>query len=64
MLNFTCAHRKYGWLRNLLNLLFFCSPSTHYGNPLQDSCLENPRDGSLVGCRLWGRTEWDTGDVT
>ena len=26
------------------------------GNPLQCSCLENPRDGSLVGCRLWGRT--------
>ena len=33
------------------------------GNPLQCSCLENPRDGSLVGCRLWGRTELDT-DVT
>ena len=27
------------------------------GNPLQCSCLENP---SLVGCRLWGRTESDT----
>ena len=26
------------------------------GNPLQYSCLENPRDGSLVGHRLWGRT--------
>ena len=27
------------------------------GNPLQCSCLENPRDGgSLVGCRLWGHT--------
>ena len=25
------------------------------------ACLENPRDGgSLVGCRLWGRTESDT----
>ena len=34
------------------------------GNPLQCSCLENPRDGSLVGCRLWGRTELDTTDVT
>ena len=31
------------------------------GNPLQCSSLENPRD---VGCRLWGRTEWDTTDVT
>ena len=34
------------------------------GNPLQYSCLENPRDGSLVDCRLWGRTESDTTDVT
>ena len=34
------------------------------GNPLQYCCLENPRDGSLVGCRLWGRTESDTTDVT
>ena len=30
------------------------------GSPLQCSCLENPRDGSLVGCHLWGRTESDT----
>ena len=34
------------------------------GNPLQCSCLENPRDRSLVGCRLWGRTESDTTEVT
>ena len=34
------------------------------GNPLQYSCLENPRDGSLVSCRLWGCTELDTTDVT
>ena len=34
------------------------------GNPLQYSCLENPRDGSLVGCRLWSRTESDTTEVT
>ena len=34
------------------------------GNPLQCSCLENPRDGSLVGCRLWGRIESNTTDVT
>ena len=35
------------------------------GNPLQCSCLENPRDGgSLVGCRLWGRTELDTTEAT
>ena len=34
------------------------------GNPLQYSCLENPRDGSLVGCRLWGHTELDKTEVT
>ena len=34
------------------------------GNPLQCSCLENPRDESLVGCHLWGRTESDTTEVT
>ena len=34
------------------------------GNPLQCSCLENPRDGSLVGCRLWSHTESDTTEVT
>ena len=28
------------------------------GKPLQCSCLENPRGrGSLVGCRLWGRSQ-------
>ena len=34
------------------------------GSSLQYSCRENPRDGSLVGCRLWGHTELDTTDVT
>ena len=35
------------------------------GNPLQCSCLENPRErGSLVDCRLWGRTESDTTEAT
>ena len=34
------------------------------GNPLQCSCLENPRDGSLVGCCLWGCTESDTIEAT
>ena len=48
-------------------LHFHFSPScTGEGNgsPLQYSCLENSRDGSLVGCRLWGRTESDTTEVT
>ena len=34
------------------------------GNSLQCSCLENPRDGSLVGCHLWGHTESDSTEVT
>ena len=35
------------------------------GNPLQCSCLENPRGkGSLVGCHLCGRTELDTTEAT
>ena len=34
------------------------------GNPLQCSCLENPRDrGALAGCCLWGRTESDMTEV-
>ena len=33
------------------------------GNPLQCSCLENPRDGEPGGL-LWGRTESDTTEVT
>ena len=34
------------------------------GNPLQCSCLENPRDRSLVGCHLWRCTELDTTEAT
>ena len=37
------------------------------GNPLQCSCLENPRDGGAWwagGWRLWGRTESDTTEAT
>ena len=35
------------------------------GNPLQCSCLENPRDwGSWWGCCLWGCTESDTTEAT
>ena len=32
------------------------SPGGGHGNPLQDSCLENPHgQRSLAGCRPWGR---------
>ena len=34
------------------------------GNPLHYACLENPRDGRLVGRCLWGHTGSDTTDVT
>ena len=35
------------------------------GNPLQRSCLEEFQGrGSLVGCRLWGRTESNTTEAT
>jgi len=39
------------------------------GNPLQCSCLENPRDrgawwAAVYGVRLWGPTELDTTDAT
>ena len=33
-------------------------------NPLQNSCLENPRDSVLVGCCLWGHTELATTGAT
>ena len=33
------------------------------GNPLQCSCLENPRD-SRAWCRLWGRIESDMTEAT
>ena len=33
------------------------------GNPLQCSCLENPRDRD-PGCHLWGHTESDRTEVT
>ena len=34
------------------------------GNPLQCSCLENPRVGGAWWARLWGRTESDTTEAT
>ena len=33
-------------------------------DPLQSSCLENPRDGGVWGCHLWGRTELDMTEAT
>ena len=37
------------------------SPGGEYGNPLQNSCLENPhRQRSLAGYSPWGCKELDT----
>ena len=36
------------------------SPGEGSGNPLLYSCLENPKDRSLVGCSSRGRKESDT----
>ena len=35
------------------------SPGGGHGNPLQDSCLENPIQSSLVGYSPWGPKESD-----
>ena len=36
------------------------SPGGGHGNPLQDSCLENPHgQRSLAGCSPWGHKESD-----
>ena len=35
-----------------------------HGNPLQCSCLENPRDGGAWRAALRGRTESDTTEAT
>ena len=53
--------------RKLLELINEYSKVSGYkgnGNPVQCSCLENPRHGSLVSCRLWGCTESDTTEET
>ena len=49
--------------RLYFHFLLLCTREEN-GNPLQCSCLDNPRNGSLVGCCLWGHTELDTTDVT
>ena len=43
---------RHDWATSLSLFTFIVGEGN--GNPLQCSCLENPRDG---GCRLWGRTE-------
>ena len=40
------------------------SPGGGHGNPLQNSCLENPMDHSLVGYSPWDRKELDTTEAT
>ena len=41
------------------------SPAGGHGNPLQDSCLENPHgQRNLGGCSPQGRTELDISEAT
>ena len=40
------------------------SPEEGNGNPLVFLPGESQGQGSLMGCRLWGRTESDTTEVT
>ena len=40
------------------------SRGERYGNPLQCSCLENPRDGEPGGLPSMGRTESDMTEAT
>ena len=39
------------------------SPGGGHGNPLQCSCLENPRDGRAWWATVYGVTESDTTEV-
>ena len=41
------------------------SPEGGHGNPLQNSCLENPHEQrNLVGCSSWAHKESDSSEVT
>ena len=44
----------------LVETIFYLQRGEGNGTPLQYSCLENPMDGSLVGCSPWGHKESDT----
>ena len=39
------------------------SPGEGNGNPLQNSCLENPMDGGAWWATVWGRKELDTTEL-
>ena len=52
-------------LSNLTFTFHFRALEKEMATQFQYSCLENPQGrGSLVGCRLWGRTESDTTEAT
>ena len=50
----------------MLKYVFFSTTAWLQGQwqPLQCSCLENPRGREPGGCCLWGRTESDTTEAT
>ena len=51
----TCSGRKYS-----ASILFARQPQIH----MEIECILTQGWGSLVGCRLWGRTESDMTEVT
>ena len=59
-----CIHSFWYFCYGILELSSSLTFGEGNGNPLQCSCLGNPRDGSLVDCCLWGRTESDTTEAT
>ena len=48
----------------MLFLSGICSALESQGNPLQCSCLENPRDGGAWWAAISGVTESDTTEAT
>ena len=57
--------RSSGLEVGIINLILDEKTGEGNGNPLQYSCLgESQGRRSLVGCRLWGRTEADTTEAT
>ena len=59
-----CLHLCFTVTKEVVQFLTVLVIGEGNGNPLQCSCLKNPRDGeALVGCSPWGRTESDTTEI-
>ena len=69
MLAILFLHLHYGFFLSFFLFFFFfnsiCRIGEGNGNPLQYSCLENPREGGACwAASLWGRTESGTTEAT